>query len=122
MLSVQVLLNHHAEINARDKVRTKKLDEDSRINIRYDQDGYTALHIVNMKGHKPAVEILLNHEADVNARNKVRHTSKYITDVQGRRLLYFIISIHCCVRICSTSLSNGLMLVGLNGASCGQLS
>lgn len=34
--------------------------------------GYTALHMASKNGHKSAIEMLINHGADVNAVNDVR--------------------------------------------------
>lgn len=36
------------------------------------QSGYTALHMASENGHVSTIELLLNHQADVNAKSDVR--------------------------------------------------
>ena len=53
------------------------------------QDGLTALHLAAKEAHAPVVELLLAHDADVNAKGKV-HASLHIPPSQPTFLSWYL--------------------------------
>ncbi len=63
------------------------------------QDGWTPLHVASQNGHRETVEVLLEHSADVNTRNKVCNC------IRWRFCLYWP-SLRLCVHAyCTSSLT-----------------
>ena len=60
------------------------------------QDGATALMVASGKGRTDVVELLIKHNADVNARTEVRLHIHYI-DREIGRLLFVHAYKHVCV-------------------------
>jgi ankyrin repeat protein len=88
---VELLLAHHANVNARNRGGTTPLcyaaaggpadltslllADGADVNAR-DNGGDTALHAAALHGHKDAVQLLLEHSANINAKNSRGHTPR----------------------------------------------
>ena len=57
------------------------------INAKDEYYGYTALIWASVNGHKEIVELLLNHDADVNIRDKYSYTAYMWTALENKKIL-----------------------------------
>jgi len=72
----QILLNYHANVNARN------------------HKGDTPLHIVAEKNHAPVAQLLICNKADVNALNQHGHTPLYVTTEKDRASVAQLLIVH----------------------------
>lgn len=80
---MELLLNHQADIHARDNV-SKYISCDSLLDSwtlpSYQlQNGQTALHRADGRTNLLAIEVLLNHGADIHAVDKVHAVMAFLT-------------------------------------------
>ncbi len=92
---VQVLLKHHADVNARDHtnrdwnplhyaswhnhstISRELLEHDASVNSK-DAQNITALHLVSHNGNLEIAQQLVERGADLNAQNKYQNNSLYV--------------------------------------------
>ncbi len=66
----------------RDKVQ-ELLESNPELVATKDSNGRTPLHLAAWQGHRDAVELLLNHKSDVNARDKAGDTPLHLAAGHG---------------------------------------